>query len=140
MKKILTIIILNLIFCNSGFADNKEVYYCYTDQISTTKKGLVKSNYKSIEFSFKLKDTIVGKEKGMVIFSDNAISEGLINTLELGNEIYIDTHMKKEQFMASLGSGTKVWYHEGNLAISSFFQDDRTNVILIVNSLATCKK
>ena len=28
----------------------------------------------------------------MVIFSDNAISEGLINTLELGNSIYIDKY------------------------------------------------
>ena len=140
MKKLSLYIFLVLMVCNVGFADNEDVYYCSTDQISTTKKGLVKSNFKSIKFSFKLEDTIVGKEEGKVTFSDNVISKGLVNTLELGNFIFIDTHMKKEQFMASLGSGTKAWFHEGNLAISSFFQDDKTNVNLIVNLFATCNK
>ena len=35
------------------------------------------------------------------------VFKGLVNTLGLSNYIFIDTHMKKEQFMASLGSGTK---------------------------------
>ena len=140
MKKIFLCIFLGLMFCNVGFADNEDVYYCSTDQISTTKKGLVKSNFKSIKFSFKLEDTIVGKEEGQVTFSDNVISKRLVNTLGLGNYIFIDTHMKKEQFMASFGSGTKAWFHEGNLAISSFFKDDKTNVNLIVNLFATCNK
>ena len=66
MKKLSLFIFLVLMWCSFGFADNEDVYYCSTDQISTTKKGLVKSNFKSIKFSFKLENTIVGEEEGQV--------------------------------------------------------------------------
>ena len=126
-------------WCKIVFADNANVYYCSTDKISITKKGLVESNFKSVKFSFKLENTIVGKEVGKVIFSENVISKGLVDTLGLTNSIFIDTHMKREQFMASLGT-TTAWFHEGNLAISSLFKNDKNNVDMIVNLIATCNK
>ena len=115
MKILLTPFLL--LFSFSVFAGNDNEYYCSTIQISTTQKDIVESNYESIKFSFKLEDTIVGEEVGAVSFSDSAISNGLINTFGLGNSLFIETHVKKEQFMASIGAGSKVWFHEGNLAI-----------------------
>tara|TARA_B100001057_G_C22179288_1_gene692620 strand:+ start:17 stop:433 length:417 start_codon:yes stop_codon:yes gene_type:complete len=138
MKK--NLIILVFLFSSSVVVAEETTYYCSTNQISTTQKDLVEGNYENITFSFTLEGTIVGEEVGEVSFSDNAISNGLINTLGLGNSLFIETHVNKEQFMASLGSGSKAWFHEGNLAISSFYQDENSNVKLIVNSLSTCLK
>ena len=138
MKTLLTL--FALLFSLSVVAGEEITYYCSTNQISSTQKDLVEGNYEDITFSFKLENTIIGEEVGNVSFSDNAISNGLINTLGLGNYLFIQTHVKKEQFMASLGSGSKAWFHDGNLAISSFYQDENSNVKLIVNSLSTCFK
>ena len=138
MKIPLTLFVI--LFSFSVFAGEDDKYYCSTIQISTTQKDIVESNYESIKFSFKLEDTIVGEETGFVSFSDSAISNGLINTFGLGNSLLIETHVKKEQFMASIGAGSKAWFHEGNLAISTFFQDDSSNVIIIISSLSTCLK
>ena len=138
MKIISTLFVL--LFSSSVIAGEEITYYCSTNQISSTQKDLVKGNYEDIKFSFKLENTIVGEEVGEVSFSDNAISNGLINTMGFGNYLFIETHVKKEQFMASLGSGSKAWFHDGNLAISSFYQDENSKVILIVNSLSTCLK
>ena len=138
MKTFITIVVL--LFASSVVAGEDITYYCSTNQISSTQKDIVEGNYEDIKFSFKLVNTIVGEEVGEVSFSDNAISNGLINTMGFGNYLFIETHVKKEQFMASLGSGSKAWFHDGNLAISSFYQDENSNVILIVNSLSTCLK
>ena len=138
MKILLTHLVLFFTF--SVVAAEDFTYYCSTHQISTTQNDLVEGNYEDIKFSFKLENTIVGEEVGEVSFSDNAISNGLINTMGFGNYLFIETHVKKEQFMASLGSGSKAWFHDGNLAISSFYQDENSNVKIIVNSLSTCLK
>ena len=138
MKILLTLFVL--LFSSSVVVGEETTYYCTTNQISTTQKDLVEGNYENITFSFKLENTIVGEEVGKVSFSDDAISNGLINTFGFGNDLFIETHVMKEQFMASLGSGSKAWFHEGNLAISSFYQDENSNVKLIVNSLSTCFK
>ena len=138
MKTLIALFVLLFSFSVVAGEDNE--YYCSTNQISTTQKDIVDSNYESIKFSFKLKDTIVGEEVGAVSFSDSAISNGLINTFGFGNSLFIETHVKKEQFMASIGSGSKAWFHEGNLAISTFYQDDNSNVIIIISSLSTCLK
>ena len=138
MKTFITIVVL--LFASSVVAGEDITYYCSTNQISSTQKDIVEGNYEDIKFSFKLVNTIVGEEVGEVSFSDNAISNGLINTMGFGNYLFIETHVKKEQFMASLGSGSKAWFHDGNLAISSFYQDENSKVILIVNSLSTCLK
>ena len=132
--------ILVLFFSSSVVVGEETTYYCTTNQISTTQKDLVEGNYENITFSFTLENTIVGEEVGEVSFSDDAITNGLINTFGFGNNLFIETHVKKEQFMASLGSGSKAWFHEGNLAISSFYQDENSNVKLIVNSFSTCFK
>ena len=138
MKILLPLFVL--LFSSSVVVGEETTYYCTTNQISTTQKDLVECNYENITFSFTLENTIVGEEVGEVSFSDDAISNELINTLGFGNNLFIETHVKKEQFMASLGSGSKAWFHEGNLAISSFYQDENSNVKLIVNSFSTCFK
>ena len=105
MKILLTFFVL--LFSSSVVVGEETIYYCTTNQISTTEKDLVEGNYENITFSFKLENTIVGEEVGEVSFSDDAISNGLINTFGFGNDLFIETHVMKEQFMASLDQDLK---------------------------------
>ena len=136
MKKIFLIIFLILTSSNLVFAEYGDVYFCNTVQISELKEDKVKSNFETIKFKMQMQGT--DTESGIIVFSEEALGS-IVNNLGFADFLFVETHVKPEQFMAGLGS-TSVWFHEGELSITSIFTDDSSNLIRIVSSLSKCDK
>ena len=56
----------------------------------------------------------------------------------LGDFLFMDTHVKPERIMASLGT-TTAWFDDGDLSISSMYKDDH-KVVRVISSMSKCNK
>ena len=120
--------------CNYVYAEYGDVYFCNTTKISQHTKDEVKSNFKSIAFKMTMEKN--NDHIGFIIFSDDA-SGTIVNDLGMG--LLIDTHVKPEQFMASLGM-TKAWFFEKELFISSVYHGDESSIKSLIISFSKCDK
>ena len=134
MKKLSLYIFLFLMWCNVGFAEYGDVYYCNTTQISELKKMEVNSNFDVITFKMSMEKS---DDTGFVKFSDEAV--GKIVNDPIGFGLIIDTHVEPEQFMAGFGM-TKAWFYKGQLSTSSVYHGDDSVVDRIVTSISQCDK
>ena len=120
--------------CNYIYAEYGDVYFCNTTKISQHTKDEVKSNFKSIAFKMTMEKN--NDHLGFIKFSDDA-SGTIVNDLGIG--LLIDTHVKPEQFMASLGM-TKAWFFEKELFISSVYHGDESSIKSVIISFSKCDK
>ena len=134
MKKLSLYIFLSLVICNYVYAEYGDVYFCNTTKISQHTKDEVKSNFKSIAFKMTMEKN--NDHLGFIKFSDDA-SGTIVN--DLGIALLIDTHVKPEQFMASLGM-TKAWFFEKELFISSVNHGDESSIKSVIISFSKCDK
>ena len=134
MKKLSLYIFLSLVICNYVYAEYGDVYFCNTTKISQHTKDEVKSNFKSIAFKMTMEKN--NDHLGFIKFSDDA-SGKIVNDLGIG--LLIDTHVKPEQFMASLGM-TKAWFFEKELFISSVNHGDESSIKSVIISFSKCDK
>ena len=133
-----TLIIFVFLFSSSVVAEYGDTYLCNTIQISEmTEKG-INSNFEPIVFKFEMRKPLPDSDVGSILFDDVA-NTTIVNSKGFGF-LLMETHVKSEQFMASLGM-TKAWFLIDTLSISSFYyKDDESVVIKIVTSISKCDK
>ena len=134
MKKLSLYIFLVFMWCNVGFAEYGDVYYCNTTKISQHTGNEVKSNFENIAFKMTMQKN--DDHLGFIKFSETA-SGILVNDYGIG--LLIDTHVKPEQFMASVGM-TKAWFYEKVLFISSVYHNEDSSIKRVIISFSQCDK
>ena len=138
MKILLTLFVL--LFSSSVVAEYGDVYFCNTIQISELSEDQVKSNFKPITFKFSMerKTSDNDDDLGTIRFSDEVIGT-IADIYDFLPILLIDTHVKPEQFMASVGT-TKAWFLDGTLSLSSIFKREDSQVSRIITSISKCDK
>ena len=140
MKKLL-ILIFSLFFLSSPsvFAEFGDTYNCKTIQISVITENEATTNYNPITFSFSMQNDNLDTESyiGTMTFDQNVIGSLVANPL--GDYLFMDTHVKPERVMASLGT-TTAWFDDGDLSISSMYKDDDYKVVRVISSMSKCNK
>jgi len=140
MKKLIVVIFSFLLLSSPAvFADFGDVYNCKTLQISEITEYKASTNFNTMTFSFVMENgnLDIPGYIGSITFDQNVI--GTLVDNEFGRTVFMDTHVKPERVMASMGT-TKVWFNEGDLSISSMYKDDNLSVIKIFSSMSKCYK